>query len=175
MIVSIIAAVAENNIIGFKGKIPWRLPDDLQHLKILTQNNLVILGLNTYISMEKYYDASGREMPAKKYLVLSDDSTFKTKRKNVQIVTNFDHAFKIAENDKVKEVFIIGGALVYKQSINFADKIYLTKIHKKFEGDVYFPKIDKNKWELIKSEKHHYEEGNLDYEFQVLKHNPMDK
>jgi dihydrofolate reductase len=160
MKISIIVAIAENNVIGNKNALPWHLPADLKHFKKITTGHTVIMGQNTYESI-------GKPLPQRKNIVLSFDKRYRAP--GCIVVHSVEESIRAASTEKEKEVFIIGGASIYKQTIGIADKLYITKVHHKFAGDVFFPEIDMSKWKTISSEKHKSDELNpYDYEFCVF-------
>ncbi len=159
MSLSIIAAVAENGIIGKDNKLPWKLSGDLKYFAQLTTNQTVVMGLNTYQSI---LNILGKPLPNRKNIVLTFqiDPTISD-----QQVTSWEEIKKLAETE---EIFIIGGASVYRQALDLADKLYITRVHASPEGDVSFPPILEAEWRLIssnptvKGEKDEY-----DYTFQI--------
>lgn len=159
MIISIIAAVSSGNVIGKKNTLPWYFPPDLKHFKEITMGHTIIMGNKTHESI-------GKILPGRTNIVLTKNKNFKSEGALIFHSTNeaLDYARKIAET----ETFIIGGASIFEETINLVDRLYLTKIYKKFDGDVYFPKLNLKNWKLVSSESHHFDEGNFDYEFQEL-------
>ena len=141
MKISMVVAMDEKGGIGKNHRIPWHLRDDLIRLKKLTVGNIVILGRKTYDSMASYYDISGRTMPGKMYLVITREKNYIPSRDNVKPVSSVDEAITFARRDLAKngEVFIIGGGQIFKQSMHFADKIYLTIVEGDFNCDTFFP------------------------------------
>src|SRR3990172_2547848 len=111
--ISIIAALSENRVIGYKGRISWHIKEDLVRLKNLTRDKMVILGRKTYESMTAYYDKSGREMPAKNYIVITSNSNYHPVRKNATVVHSLDAALQEAKKAEQQEVFIMGGAQIF--------------------------------------------------------------
>ena len=156
MTISIIAAVAENNVIGKDNDLIWHISEDLKRFKRLTSGHVIIMGRKTYDSLPF------KPLPNRKNIVISN-------RKHIEfpgavVVNSFEDALKECEGED--EVFICGGATIYNYFINIADKLYLTKVHKKFEGDTFFPEIEYDKWELeSKSEKLKDKKSGLDYTF----------
>jgi dihydrofolate reductase len=140
MKISIIVAVSENNVIGKKGKLPWHLPADLRHFKQITWGHTLIMGQKTNESMAK-------PLPGRKTIVLSDNPKYKAK--GCYVANSVKEALDLAKHLKESEVFIAGGGSVYKQFLPLADKIYLTRIHHNFDGDVFFPEIDRKKWKQV--------------------------
>lgn len=158
---SIIAAISDNNVIGKENKLIWSIPADLKRFKELTTGHTIIMGRKTFESL-------GRVLPNRKHIVLTRDINYKVEDENVEIINDVEQLDKFI--NKNEENFIIGGAIIYKQFIDKVDKMYITKIHRKFEGDAYFPIIKEDEWEIveqlpgIKDEKNPY-----DYEFITYK------
>lgn len=136
---AIIAAVAENNVIGVKNDLPWNIPEDLKRFKELTLGKTVLMGRNTYLSI---ISRIGRPLPGRRNVVLSGAPM--DVPAGVVVYNNLDKA--IADLKK-EETFIIGGAMVFKQTIDIADALYITHIHKAHEGDTFFPAIDPAVWQ----------------------------
>jgi dihydrofolate reductase len=158
--ISLIAAVDSKDGIGKDNKIPWHLKSDLIRLKNLTKDNIVILGRKSYESMAGYYDKSGRQMPGKLYVVVTRDKDYKPSRENAKAAHSLDEAMDTKEN----EVFIIGGAQIFKEAIekDLVDRIYLTKVEGDFDCDTFMPEYSQfNK--ILSRESG--EENGLRYEF----------
>lgn len=156
---SIIVAKAKNNIIGKENKLIWHLPEDLKHFKQITTGHTIIMGRKTFETL-------GRVLPNRKHIVFSQNPDFKVKDENVEVVHSMLQIQEYIENKE--ENFVIGGAMIYNLLMPYVTKMYVTEIHKDFEGDAFFPKIDLNKWQEISREKGiKNEENNLDYDFVV--------
>lgn len=154
-IISLIAALSENRVIGKDNRVPWRIPADLQRLKSLTLGKTVILGRKSYDSMIEYYSKSGREMPGKIYIVVTQNQDYTPARNQDVVVHSIDEAMekassfastfakamadKKASADKKEEVFAIGGQQIFEQILPSADRLYLTVVHTSVDGDAYFP------------------------------------
>lgn len=138
--VSIIVAKSKNNVIGSNGSIPWSVPKDLKYFKELTEGNTVIMGRKTYESLPE----NKKPLPNRINIVITRDSNFKAN--GCIIVNSLEEALLKADNKN--DTFIIGGGEIYKQALNFVDKIYITEINEEFVGDTYFPKLS-DKWDLI--------------------------
>ena len=158
MIISIIAAVADNMIIGNNNSLPWSLPADLEYFKKNTLGKPVIMGAKTFESI-------GKVLPDRKNIILSFDKDYKVE--GGVTVTSIEEALKeVGENE---EVMIAGGASIYKQFLPLANKLYLTFIHHDFEGDTYFPEFDINQWKEVKRIDNKADEKNpYDYSFVIL-------
>ncbi len=130
MIVSLIAAMAENRVIGSKGVIPWHLPADLRHFRELTTGHPVIMGRTTFASI-------GHPLPDRRCIVLSRNPTFRPD--GVEVFPSMEEA--LATCTGAEEVFIGGGGEVYRAVLHLADRIYLTIVHREYEGDTLLPAI----------------------------------
>lgn len=154
---SIIVAVAENNVIGKDNKLIWHLPEDLKRFKRLTTNHTIIMGRKTFESL-------GRILPNRKHVILCNDMEMNIDDENVEILEDISMLKKYIDSEE--EHFIIGGATIYKLLMPYAKKLYLTLIHEEFDGDVYFPEIEEKDWKVIDREKGLINEENpFDYEY----------
>lgn len=158
MIISLIAAVAENNVIGYKGKIPWQIPADFKYFKEITMGHCLIMGQTTHESI-------GKPLPGRLNIILTFDKKYKSK--GCVVVNSIDEALTVAKKKKEREVFVIGGASIYKQFIDLSDKLYITKVKGKFKGDTFFPTIDPEKWKLVSKIENKADEKNP-YNFDFL-------
>ena len=138
MAISIIAALAPNGAIGKDNKLIWNIPEDLQNFKKLTSGNVIVMGRKTYESI-------GKPLPNRVNIVVSGSMAAVP---GLIVCKDVDEAIVEAKKHN-KEIFIIGGANVFAQSINVADKMYLSYVKKEYEGDVFFPKIDINDWKVV--------------------------
>lgn len=136
--ISLIVAYSDDRVIGNKNKLPWRIPEDLAWFKKKTLGNSIIMGYNTYKSLDK-------PLPNRLNLVLS---TKKRKLPNEVIqVYNLEEAAYVAEKENPdKEIFFIGGEKVYQQILPFVKTMYITKVYKKYKGDKFFPDFDINEF-----------------------------
>lgn len=159
MKVSIIVATSLNHAIGKDNQLLWHLPADLKFFKTTTMGCPVVMGRKTFQSI-------GRTLPGRQNVVITRDKTFNTDGQyDLTVVGSIDEA--LVKLHAEKEVFIIGGGEIYKQSIDSVDTIYITLVHTIIDGDVYFPEIDKSKFDLVWEEKHLADEKNkFDYTFQ---------
>ncbi len=154
MIISLIAAVAKNNVIGGSNKLLWNILEDMKNFRDKTSGHTVIMGRKTFESI-------GRPLPNRKNIIITRDLGYQ--KDGIEIVNSLDEALRLAaleqgkefeENQDKVEVFIIGGGEIYKQSMGRANKLYITEVHKDFDGDVKFPEIDKNLWQEISRDDH---------------------
>lgn len=159
MKVSIIVATSLNHSIGKDNQLLWHLPADLKFFKATTMGCPVVMGRKTFQSI-------GRTLPGRQNVVITRDKTFNADGQyDLTVVGSIDDA--LVKLHAEKEVFIIGGGEIYKQSIDSVDTIYITLVHTVIDGDVYFPEIDKAKFDLVWEEKHLADEKNkFDYTFQ---------
>jgi dihydrofolate reductase len=154
-----IVAASENNIIGVKNGLPWRLANDFKYFKNKTWGMPVIMGRNTFESLKK-------DLPGRINIVVTNKTDWHPQ--NIFITHTIDEAIEKAKESDAKEIFIIGGGKVFKETINMVDRIYLTRVHTKVEGDTSYPEINKNEWKLISSQSHpHDEKNNYPYTFEV--------
>ncbi|MDQ3393060.1 MAG: dihydrofolate reductase [Bacteroidota bacterium] len=148
---SIIVAKAENNVIGKDNDLIWHMPNDMKHFRSTTMGHYIIMGRKTF-------EATKKPLPGRTSIVITRNKDYKAE--GCIVVNNILEAFKLGEENKQEEVFILGGGEIYKQAMDLADKIYLTEIKEEFEGDTYFPEIDSNKWKEIKREEFQSDEKN---------------
>ena len=144
--ISIIVAIAENRCIGKDNKMPWHISDDLKRFKSFTEGHPVIMGRKTFESIVGYL---GKPLPNRKNIIISR-SEYSTDH-NVAIYKDIDSALKhakvTAQDQKLDEIFIIGGAQIYTQTIDQADRLHITKVHKSVNGDAFFPPFNDNQWQ----------------------------
>jgi dihydrofolate reductase len=145
MRVSIIAAVAENGVIGRGGKLPWHLSDDLRRFKRLTMGHTIVMGRRTWESI-------GRPLPGRRTIAVSRQPEYRVDVEGVDVAASLDDALRIAETAGDDEVFIIGGAELYREALAQVNRIYLTRVHAFIDGDTYFPDVDWQKWRRVESE-----------------------
>ena len=142
MEVVLIAAVAENGVIGANGTIPWRLKSDMQRLKAMTLGKPVVMGRKTFVSLR-------RPLAGRTNIVLTRDQEFRSP--GVVVTASFADARAVAVGDalrrSVAEIAVIGGAEIYAQWIEFADRLEVTEVHVRPEGDTYFAGIDAAQWQ----------------------------
>jgi dihydrofolate reductase len=159
--ISLIVAASENNAIGKNNQLLWNLPNDLKFFKNTTWGFPVIMGRKSFESVKK-------PLPGRTNIVITSNPDWKYE--NVIRVSNLKEGIQRAAETNTKQFFIIGGGEIYKQSMDIADVIYITRVHAQLEGDTFFPVIDESKWHLTSSqdfaadEKHAYS-----YSFQIWK------
>lgn len=137
----LVAAVAENGVIGRAGALPWRLKSDLRHFRAVTINHPVIMGRKTFLSI-------GRPLKDRTNIVVTGDATFAAA--GIVVAPTLDAAVRVAEGDALRrgvaDVMVIGGADLYLQSIDAASRLEITRVHLQPDGDVVFPPIDASRW-----------------------------
>ena len=157
MTVSIVVAISENHVIGKDNKLLWHLPKDLKHFKDITMGHTVIMGRKTY-------DSVGRPLPKRRNIIITRQAIT---IEGCEIVSSIEAALGLCKDEN--EVFIVGGAEIYKQVLHQTDRIYLTVVHQIFEGDSYFPAIDKHIWkEVLREDFEPDEKNNLPFSFITL-------
>ena len=142
MIISLIAAMAANRAIGRDGLLPWHLKADLQRFKRLTMGHWLIMGRVTFESI-------GRPLPGRTTVVVTHRPGYAPE--GVVIARSIEEALALPQGD---EAFVAGGAAIYEQTIDRAERIYLTLIEREYEGDVFFPRFDERGWRLTQDEPH---------------------
>lgn len=151
--ITVIAAVAENNALGKENQLLWHLPDDFKRFKTLTSGHYIIMGRKTFESFPK-------PLPNRTHVIISRQANYHPE--GCIVVKSLEQAIEACP--KTEEVFIIGGGEIYQQSIAVADKLDLTKVHASFEADTYFPEVDLSQWQLV-FEEHHPKDERHDYAF----------
>jgi len=154
--ISIIVAVAENNVIGKDNDLIWHLPRDMKHFKETTTGHFIIMGRKTF-------ESNRRPLPNRTNVIITRDKDFNAE--GCVVVHSLEDALKVAKDDP--EAFIIGGGVIYKMALPIVDRIYLTKIHHTFEGDTFFPELDMNEWEEISCQDFEPDEKNK-YPFSII-------
>lgn len=156
---SIIVAMDQNRVIGLNNDLPWHLPNDLRYFKNVTTGHTIVMGRKTF-------DSIGRVLPNRKHIVLT-----RSKRQfpdEVIVVRNIEEILHYAKEHNEEEIFIIGGAELFKLMFPYVDKMYITLIEESFEGDVYFPEFNESEWKLISKVKGEKNEQNpYDYYFLI--------
>lgn len=141
--ISLIVAVSSNHVIGKNNTLPWHLPEDLKRFRALTTGHHIIMGRKTYESL-------GRLLPDRTTVIVTRNPNFQVE--GAVVVHSLAEAAKVCENDS--EAFIIGGAELYQQGLQYAQKLYLTQVETVVEGDAFFPPINENIWQEIACESH---------------------
>jgi len=166
MRLSLVVAAAENNVIGRDGMLPWRLPADLRHFKDLTMGHHLVMGRRTFESI-------GRPLPGRTNIVLS--------RRGASLppgcikARSLDEALEHARRAGESEVFVIGGGELYREALPRADRVYLTRVRARLEGDTYFPCLDPGCWQLVECRLFEADERNPHaYEYRTLDRRPQE-
>jgi len=152
----LIAAISRNNEIGKSNQLLWHLPDDFKRFKTLTTGHYIIMGRKTFESFPK-------PLPNRTHIIITRQKNYAVE--NCIVVPSLEEALKVCP--KNEDIYIIGGGEIYKQSIDFADKLEITLVDNDFEADTFFPEIDENKWKLDFEEFHPKDERHL-YDFTFL-------
>jgi dihydrofolate reductase len=153
----LIAATSQNNALGKDNKIIWHLPDDFKRFKELTSGHHIIMGRKTFESFPK-------PLPNRTHVVITRQKNYNPE--GCIVVNSIEEAFEICP--KSEDVFLIGGAEIYKLGLPFTDKIELTYINETFEADAFFPEIDFSEWKLTNEEFHPKDEKHAhDFSFQT--------
>ncbi|PIT69798.1 dihydrofolate reductase [Bartonella tribocorum] len=145
--ICLIAAVAENGVIGREGAMPWHLSTDLQRFKALTLGKPIIMGRKTW-------DSIGKPLPGRTNIVITRDCTFSAEGAVVahSLSQACSLATSVASQNDLEEIFIIGGGEIFQQGFRLADKIFLTEVLASIEGDCFFPIVDKEKWTIVQTQ-----------------------
>jgi len=155
MIISLIAAMDKNRLIGANNGLPWHLPADFSHFKKVTMNKPIVMGRKTFESI-------GKPLPGRQNIVISR-SGFSAQ--GVTVVDSIDAALAAAKN--ADEIMIIGGASFYKQMIDRADRMYLTYVDAECEGDAWFPEFNLDDWRVV-SERQYLADEKNNYNFKII-------
>ncbi len=157
MHVALIAAVAENGVIGRAGALPWRLPEDLRHFRKTTTGHHVVMGRKTWESL-------GRPLAGRTNLVLSRDPGLVVP--GAIVLSSLEAAISLARDAGETELFVIGGGELYRAALPHADRVYLTRVALTPDGDVHFPELDSQSWIEVARTDHR---GDPDFSIAVLK------
>ena len=167
MILSIISAIGKNNELGKKNDLLWNLPADMKHFRETTRGHAVVMGQKTFESLGRDENGNqiGRLLPNRRNIILTQDVNFK--KEGAEIAYSVEELMNLLKNTTLghstatgeakidEEIFIIGGGQIYKLFIDKADKLYITHVNESFpDAEIFFPVIEENKWQKIKSKKH---------------------
>jgi dihydrofolate reductase len=141
--ISLIVAVAKHQVIGLNNTLPWHLPEDLKRFRALTTGHHIIMGRKTYESLN-------RLLPDRTTVIVTRNPDYRVD--GALVAHSLDAAIALCEQDN--EVFVIGGAELYKEALHVADKLYITQIELEVAGDAYFPAFDQAEWERVSYEPH---------------------
>lgn len=153
-IISLIVASAKNSVIGINNALPWHLPDDLKRFRMLTTGHHIIMGRKTYESL-------GRLLPYRITVIVTRNKAYKVA--GALVAHSLEEAIEMCKNDvqmpNDDELFIIGGAELYKEGLKIAHQLYITEVDMEAKGDAFFPKFDLNEWEVTGRAAHVSEQG----------------
>lgn len=161
MKISMIVAVSGNHVIGMKSKLPWRLPEDLKYFRKVTMGHRLIMGKKTFESLPP------GGLPGREIIVLSRNLT-QVPSGALCVCSSLEGALSLCQEKE--EVFIAGGAEVYRKAMDKVQRLYLTKIEKDYEGDTFFPDIDLSNWKLIYFQRHVSAEEKISFYTAVYEH-----
>lgn len=157
---SIIVAVAENNVIGKDNDLLWRLSNDLKNFKEITMGHTIIMGRKTFESLPKI-------LPGRKHIVLTRSKSFVAPSEMVEVFSSVEEL--LPSLNPQTEYFVIGGGEIYNTLMPYSEKLYLTKVNKVFQGDTYFPVVDNSQWkEVSKIEGVVDEKNSIPHSFLIL-------
>lgn len=161
MKISLIAAMASNRVIGKNNDLPWHLPDDMKYFMQTTRHHHVVMGRKNYESLPPKFSP----LPDRINLVVTRQPNYQAP--GCTVFSSLEEAIAHAQAAGEAELMIIGGADVYRQSLPYADRIYLTEIDAAVEGDVYFPEFDLHTWRAV-SRRHHPRDERHPYAFDFV-------
>jgi dihydrofolate reductase len=147
--ISLIVAASENDVIGSKNDIPWRLPDDWKNFKAVTMDCPVIMGRKTH-------DSIGRALPGRRNIVVSRQEGLRIE--GCDVVSSVEAAIELAKAENAREIFVIGGEAIFREVLPLAGRVYLTLVHTVIEGDVFFPPLDPGQWAQVSCVSHEADE-----------------
>lgn len=168
MIISLIAALSENRVIGKNNDLPWYLPDDMKYFMQTTKGHHTIMGRKNYDSIPEKF----KPLPNRTNIVVTHQTDFKAP--GCLVVNTLERGLEIARHNGEPETFIIGGSEIYKLSIPYANRLYLTEIHAVIEGDTFFPEVNKNEWKENSRKKHGADERHV-YSFDFVVYDKVKK
>lgn len=161
MIVSAIAALSKNRVIGKNNDLPWRLPDDMKFFMETTKGHHVIMGRRNYDSLHDKY----KPLPQRTNIVITRQKAFHAP--GCVVLNAVEPGLDIAKRNGEQECFIIGGAEIYKLAMPFTTRLYMTEIDAVIGGDTYFPEIESGEWQEV-SRKHHPADARHAYAFDIV-------
>ena len=152
MKITLVAAIASNNVIGKENSLPWNIPEDLKRFKQMTSGHTILMGRKTF-------DSIGRPLPNRQNIVMTKDKNFE--REGIKVINDFDEALELIKKSN-EDVFVIGGSKIYELFEPVANSLAITRIFKDFEGDAFFPDINWDLWQIEKEEKFFDEKSNIE-------------
>ncbi|MGZ3844737.1 MAG: dihydrofolate reductase [Flavisolibacter sp.] len=141
-VLSFIVAADENNLIGKDNQLPWHLPSDMKYFKNQTWGMTVIMG-------RKSLESLGEPLKGRKNIVVTRNTDWRPV--GAQVAHSIGEAIELAKGTGVNEIYILGGAQIFKEALPLVDRIYLTRIHHRFEGDAFFPELPASEWKMVKN------------------------
>ena len=152
MKITLVAAIASNNVIGKENSLPWNIPEDLKRFKQMTSGHTILMGRKTF-------DSIGRPLPNRQNIVMTKDKNFE--QEGIKVINDFDEALELIKESN-EDVFVIGGSKIYELFEPVANSLAITRILKDFEGDAFFPDINWELWQIEKEEKFFDEKSNIE-------------
>jgi dihydrofolate reductase len=152
MKITLVAAIASNNVIGKENSLPWNIPEDLKRFKQMTSGHTILMGRKTF-------DSIGRPLPNRQNIVMTKDENFE--KEGIKVINDFDEALELIKESN-EDIFIIGGSKIYELFEPVANSLAITRILKDFEGDAFFPDINWNLWQIEKEEKFFDEKSKIE-------------
>ena len=162
MLISLIVAHSSNRVIGIDGQLPWHIPDDLKYFKAITIGKPIIMGRKTF-------DSIGKPLPGRLNIIITKNIDLTIEE--CVVVNNLEAAITEAKNyfktqdTEQEEIFIIGGAQIFKQSMEFVNKIYITEVHAEYAGDVFFDELSDNDWIEVGRDLHDSQNDKIPFSF----------
>ena len=152
MKITLVAAIASNNVIGKENSLPWSIPEDLKRFKQMTSGHTILMGRKTF-------DSIGRPLPNRQNIVMTKDENFE--REGIKVINGLDEALELIKKSN-EDVFVIGGSKIYELFEPVANSLAITRILKDFEGDAFFPDINWDLWQIEKEENFFDEKSNIE-------------
>jgi dihydrofolate reductase len=152
MKITLVAAIASNNVIGKENSLPWNIPEDLKRFKQMTSGHTILMGRKTF-------DSIGRPLPNRQNIVMTKDKNFE--QEGIKVINDFDEALELIKESN-EDIFVIGGSKIYELFEPVANSLAITRILKDFEGDAFFPDINWELWQIEKEEKFFDEKSNVE-------------
>ena len=152
MKITLVAAIASNNVIGKENSLPWNIPEDLKRFKQMTSGHTILMGRKTF-------DSIGRPLPNRQNIVMTKDKNFE--QEGVKVINDFDEALELIKESN-EDIFVIGGSKIYELFEPVANSLAITRILKDFEGDAFFPDINWELWQIEKEENFFDEKSNVE-------------
>lgn len=168
MKISLIAALATNNVIGRENDLVWRLPDDFKRFKQITSGHFILMGRKTFESL-------GKPLPHRTHLVITRNKAYQVPEGH-HVFESVAQALTFCQKMEVNQLYVIGGGEIYRQTLPIADELILTEVDATPEGDTYFPEFDKENWKVTYSEfhpadeRHQYDFTYVNYERTTKQH-----